>query len=79
MGHLVYGSVGQPTLFPMKTYTSPSVVEYGDAAQITADSRSNSNDDTFTAANGASEAGLGGSLDTCVTADEETCAANPPT
>ena len=60
----------------MKAYTPPALAEYGDAAQITADSRNNNNDDTFTNKSGQQSAGLGGSNDTCVTADDETCAAS---
>ena len=59
----------------MKVYTTPALVEYGTAAAITADSRSSNADDTFLDANGQAQSGLGGSLDTCVTADDERCAA----
>ena len=57
----------------MKTYTTPALVEYGTAAAITADSRSSNADDTFFDANGQPQSGLGGSIDTCVTEDQDTC------
>ena len=60
----------------MKAYTPPALVAYGDAAAITADSRNNSNDDTFTNASGQPQSGLGGSLDTCVTENQADCAAS---
>lgn len=56
----------------MKNYTPPSLVEYGDVSQITADSRENDTADTFFSLNGP-QAGLGGSLDTCVTGDDVNC------
>lgn len=56
----------------MKTYTPPAIVEYGDVADATADSRTNETDDTFFSLNGPVP-GLGGSSDTCVTADNVTC------
>ena len=58
----------------MKTYTSPQLTEYGTAAAMTADSRENSTDDTFFDINGNAQAGVGGSLDTCVTANDINCA-----
>ena len=57
----------------MKTYTTPALVEYGTAAAITADSRTSNADDTFFDASGQPNIGQGGSLDTCVTADQDTC------
>ena len=57
----------------MKTYTTPTLVAYGDAAQITADSRENNTDDTFFDANGMGQPGAGGSLDVCTTADDQNC------
>ena len=57
----------------MKTYTTPTLVAYGDAAQITADSRDSSADDTFFDENGLGQPGAGGSLDVCVTQDDENC------
>ena len=57
----------------MKTYTPPALAEYGDAAQITADSRENATEDTFFNRNGVPNQGLGGSLDTCVTANDANC------
>lgn len=54
-------------------YTAPTLVEYGDAAQITADSRDSSLDDTFTNASGQPQSGLGGSNDTCTTANSDDC------
>ena len=57
----------------MKTYTPPVLVAYGDAVQITADSRDSAADDTFFRRTGQPVQGLGGSLDTCVTADDANC------
>ena len=59
----------------MKTYTSPALVEYGTAASLTADSRENDTGDTFFDINGAAQEGVGGSFDTCVTANDVNCAA----
>ena len=56
-----------------KVYSAPLFVEYGDAITITADSRNSDADDTFFDRNGQPQGGLGGSNDTCVTADRETC------
>ena len=58
---------------PMKTYTPPSLAEYGTAAAITADSRESTVDDTFFNRNGQPTEGQGGSLDTCVTANTTAC------
>ena len=57
----------------MKAYTTPSLIEYGTAAAVTADSRENSTDDTFFNVNGIPSDGLGGSFDTCVTANDINC------
>jgi hypothetical protein len=56
----------------MKTYTPPAIVEYGDVADVTADSRENNTDDTFFSLNGPQD-GLGGSFDVCVTEDDVRC------
>lgn len=56
----------------MNTYTPPVLVEYGDVSSITADSRENNTSDIFNGLNGPQE-GLGGSLDTCVTPDDQRC------
>ena len=56
----------------MKTYTPPSLAEYGDVLTVTADSRENDTDDTFFSLNGP-QPGMGGSMDTCVTPDDERC------
>ena len=50
----------------MKTYTAPSLVEFGDVSAVTADSRENNTDDTFFSLTGPQE-GAGGSLDVCIT------------
>ena len=60
-----------PTL-TMKTYTAPALVEFGDVTKTTADSRENNTDDTFFSLTGPQE-GLGGSMDTCVTANDVDC------
>ena len=59
----------------MKTYTTPQLTEYGTASSLTADSRENSTDDTFFDINGNAQDGVGGSFDTCVTANDINCAA----
>lgn len=56
----------------MKNYQTPSLVEYGNAALVTADSRENNTADTFFGLNGP-QPGQGGSFDTCVTANDVRC------
>ena len=57
----------------MKHYTTPALVEYGTAASMTADSRDSDSADVFFDRNGNAQAGVGGSLDTCVTANDINC------
>ena len=57
----------------MKTYNAPSLVEYGTASALTADSRDSSAADIFFDRNGDAQQGLNGSLDTCATRDDENC------
>ena len=49
----------------MKTYQTPTLVEFGSVAQLTADSGENSNSDTIFRLNGRTGPGIGGSMDSC--------------
>ena len=49
----------------MKTYETPTLVEFGSVAQLTADSGENSSSDTIFRINGREDAGIGGSFDSC--------------
>ena len=57
----------------MKTYNAPSLVEYGTASALTADSRDSSAADIFFDRNGDAQQGQNGSFDTCTTQNEEDC------
>lgn len=58
----------------MKSYTPPTLVDFGDAAALTADSRSNGTDDVMFDENGQPQHGGSGSNDVCATPGPAECA-----
>ena len=56
----------------MKTYETPTLVEFGSVAQLTADSGENDSSDTIFRISGRSP-GIGGSFDSCNFGAEENC------
>lgn len=56
-----------------KSYEAPSVLRIARISTSTADSRENSTSDTFFGRSGPTQ-GMGGSMDTCITANRINCA-----
>ena len=58
----------------MKSYDTPALADYGDAAALTADSRSDGSDDVLMDHNGQPQHGGGGSHDVCARPGPAECA-----